>query len=108
MLFVSLPGLTVDNVPDYSQAPPDFIGGPNDYRACSTVFLTCQVVGETGTEKYLWTSTCTGGYFILSQTSEMTVGRAALQSIDSGMHTCTATRGELSGSDTIEMNVVGE
>ena len=100
-------GLTVTIDVDYSAAHP-VVGGPNDYRAASTVILTCQVEGATEAETYQWSSTCTG-CFINSQTMQnQIIGRAALQSIDPGTHTCTATRGGLSGSDTIEMNAVGE
>ena len=70
--------------------------------------LTCQVEGATGAETYLWTSTCTTGCFINHQIDRMTVARSTLQSVDSGNHTCTATCGGLTGSDTIEMNVVGK
>ena len=91
-------------------APPDFVGGPNDYRAASTLTLTCQATGGSGTISYLWTSTCTG-CFISSATEEsQAVGRTTLQSVDSGNHTCTVTDsdgGEM-GSATIEINVVGE
>ena len=104
-----MPGLTVTIDVDYT-TPPDFVGGPNDYRAASEVFLTCQVEGEDGSETYQWSSTCTGpGYscFVPGKTNE-TIARTTLRSTDSGNHTCTATRGGLSGNDTIEMNVVGE
>ena len=106
-LTCSLPaGLNVTIDVDYTP-PPDFVGGPNDYRAASTLHFTCQVTGGSGTILYLWTSTCTG-CFINSQTMQnQMVGRTTLQSVDSGTHTCMATRGGLTGSDTIEMNVIG-
>ena len=76
--------------------------------------LTCQVEGAIGTETYQWTSTCTGpnsNCFVPGKITE-TITRTTLRSTDSGTHTCTATRdtggSSLTGSATIEMNVVGE
>ena len=69
--------------------------------------LTCQAEG--GGWAFQWSSTCTGpGYscFVPGKTTE-TISRVVLRSTDSGSHTCTATRGGMTGSDTIEMNVVG-
>ena len=100
-----LPGLTVTIDVDYP-APPDFVGGPNDYRAASGVTITCQ--GGSGPVTYLWSSTCTG-CFINGMTEEnQVVGRSSLESVDSGTLTCMATRGSDTGSATIEINVVGE
>ena len=87
-------------------APPDFVGGPNDYRAASGVTLTCQVAGS-GTTTYLWSSTCSSNCFVPGHITPE-INRGTTRSTDSGMHTCTATRGALTGSATIEMNVVGE
>ena len=101
-------GLTVTIDVDYTP-PPGFVGGPNDYRAASTLILTCQVVPEAGSEIYLWTSTCTGPgstCFVPGRTSQA-IYRPVLRSTDSGSHTCTATRGALTATATIEMNVVG-
>ena len=109
LLFSLLPGLTVTINVDYT-APPDFVGGPNDYRAASAVILTCQVEGETGSETYQWSSTCTGpssGCFVPGRTAQP-ITRGTTRSTDSGNHTCTATRGALTGSATIEMNIAGE
>ena len=86
---------------DYSP-PSDFVGGPNDYRAASSVILTCQVKG-TGAETYRWTSSLPA----VSNQPNMR-SRTNLRSSDSGSHTCTATRDGMTGSATIEMNVVGE
>ena len=105
----SFPGLNVTIAPTYT-LPPDFVGGPNDYRAASEVTLTCQATGGSGTITYLWTSTCTGpnsNCFVPGKTDQG-IYRAILRSTDSGTHTCTATRGGLIGCATIEMNVVGE
>ena len=89
--------------------PSDFVGGPNDYRAASAVTLSCQVTGS-GITTYWWSSTCTGpssDCFVQALTTQE-ISRATTRSTDSGNHTCTATRGGLTGSATIEMNVVGE
>ena len=104
-----LPGLTVTIDVDYTR-PPDFVGGPNDYRAASRLFLTCQVTGGgSGPVTYNWTSTCSTGCFINSGTFQnQVVGRTVLQSVDSGIYTCMASRGSDTGSATIEINVVGE
>ena len=93
-------------------SPHDFGGGPNDYRAASSVTLTCQVEGATGAETYQWSSTCTGpnsNCFVPGQTTQA-ITRTALRSSDSGTHTCMATNAVtgLTGTATIEMNVVGE
>ena len=109
MVILSFPGLNVTIDVDYTP-PPDFVGGANDYRAASSVNLTCQVEGATRTETYQWTSTCTGpktNCFVPGKTNQ-TISRSSLHSTDSGNHTCTANRSSLTGSATIEMNVVGE
>ena len=101
ILFYPIVSVTIDV--DYTP-PPDFVGGPNDYRAASSVTLTCKVsAGITDG----WSSTCTGpssNCFVPGKTTE-NISRLVLQSSDSGTHTCYATRG---GNATIEMNVVGE
>ena len=104
-------GLTVSIIPTYTP-PPDFVGGPSDFRAASAVTLTCEVEGATGAETYLWTSTCTGpgsNCFVPGKTDQA-ISRTTLRSSDSGTHICTATLPitGLSGTATIEMNVVGE
>ena len=106
---LSLTDLSVSIMIDRTD-PSDFVGGPNDYRAASSVTLTCQVEGATGAETYLWTSTCTGPNSNCFVPGKITaeIDRGTLRSTDSGTHICTATRGGLTGSATIEMNVVGE
>ena len=109
--FLSLPTeLAVIIDVDYSEAPPDFVGDPNDYRAASMLLLICQAEGETGSETYEWTSTCTGCFINSWTFQNQVVGRATLQSVDSDNHTYTVTNsdgGEM-GSATIKINVVGE
>ena len=106
----SLSGLTVTIDVDYTP-PPDFVGGPNDYRASSSVTLTCRVEGETGLETYQWSSTCTGpwSHCFVHGSYYQTISRTTLRSTDSGNHTCTATNpyNGLAGTATIEMNVIG-
>ena len=94
-------GITVTIDVDYSAAPPDFVGGPNDYRAASSVILTCEVTG-TGAVTHQWTSS-------LPEVKDKpdTRTRTNLRSTDSGNHTCTVSGG-MTGSATIEINVVGE
>ena len=95
-------GLSVTIDIDYTP-PPDFVGGPNDYRAASSVTLTCQVERVTQTVSYDWTTT-------LSLFNESTLRRDILHSDDTGNHTCTVTdrSSGLTGRATIEMNIVGE
>ena len=100
--------LTVTIDVDYTP-PPDFVGGPNDYRAASTVTLTCRVIGGGWT--FQWSSTCTspGSDCFVPGKTTLAISRDTLRSTDSGNHTCTATRGiGITGSATIEMNVVGK
>ena len=57
--------------------------------------LTCQV-GNTptppiGAVVHEWTSTCSGGCFVLGQSRAATVGTQYLKAVDSGTHTCTVT-----------------
>ena len=92
---------------DYTP-PSDFVGGPNDYRATSTLTLTCQVTGGSGTVTYLWTSTCAGCFINSGTFQNQAVGRGSLQSVDSDTYTCMASRGSDTGNATIEINVVGE
>ena len=102
-LYVAPLQLTI-NV-DYT-SPPDFVGGSNDYRAASTLLLTCQVTGGSGTISYLWISTCTG-CFVLRKTDQ-TISRITLRSSESGTHTCTATDSVgNSGSASIMANIIG-
>ena len=60
--------------------------GP-DVNAAESLTLTCEVTGGTEEYSYQWSSNCTGNCFLTSQTT-MSVSQEALQSIDSGNHTC--------------------
>ena len=77
------------------------------YRAGSPLSLTCEATGVEGAF-YGWSSNCTGSCFTLGQ-SAMTVSTSYLESVDSGVHTCTVygVNGEV-GSESVPINVVGE
>ena len=94
--------------------PPGFIpGGPFEFRAASgPQDFACTATGGAGSGdyEYEWTSTCSRGC-AFQRTSTGTTSfftRGTLHSGDIGTHTCTATRGGESGSDSITLNVVGE
>ncbi len=89
-------------------APGGFFLKPPYYRAASSLTLTCKVEGLQGALTYNWTSDCTGGCFTQGRTTQ-SVEKLALQSTDSGFHTCTVTDpGGCTGNATIEVKVVGE
>ena len=93
---------------DYSP-PSDFTLQPPYYRAASSVNLTCNVDGLEGDIVYNWTSTCSGNCFVVSGRSSRSMSKWALQSTDSGFHTCTVSDiGGCVGNASIEMKVVGE
>ena len=57
----------------------------------------------------MWTSTCSSCSFRMTSTGATSViERASVHSRDIGTHTCTASRGGDSASDSIVFNVVGE
>ena len=86
---------------DYTPLPGAVLG-PNEYRAASNLFLTCQVEGATGTVNYTWDTTMPQG----SGAHRFTY---VLSSANTGTHTCTAMdeNGSM-GSDSVEVNVVGK
>ena len=92
--------------------PPGFTPGPNEYRAAlGPVDVTCTATGGAGIGNYhyVWTSTCSSCDFQTTSTGATSViNRQAIHSGDTGNHTCTATRGGESASDSIVFNVVGE
>ena len=77
------------------------------YRAGSPLSLTCEAVGVQGAF-YGWTSNCTGSCFVIGQSTK-TILTSYLESVDSGVHTCTVfgVNGE-TGSDSVTIKVVGE
>ena len=86
-----------DQYPDYS---------PPDYRAASSVQLTCVVSGSIGSVTYHWSSTCRDCF--ASNSSFHSVSEYLLRSRDAGIHTCTVTDSFGNrGNASIEMNVVG-
>ena len=101
--------ITVSGTP-----PPGFLPGTDEYRAASGPFtFTCTATGGpgTGNYQYVWTTTCTISECVFDTSSSgMTsvIERMAIHSGDGGTHTCTATRGGESGSDTVTVNIVGE
>ena len=57
----------------------------------------------------MWTSTCSSCSFRITLTgAKSVISRTAVHSGDIGTHTCTASRGGDSASDSIVFNVVGE
>ena len=79
-----------------------------EYLAGSSVVLSCSATGAVGLVTYEWTSTCTGECFITSQSTQNTVIKDSIHSIDGGNHTCTITDDiGNSGSTTIQMHVAG-
>ena len=94
--------------------PPGFVpSDPTQYRAASgPQVFTCTATGGAGSGDYdyVWTSTCSRGcnFQRASTGTTSVITRGTLQSGDNGTHTCTATRGGVSGSDSIILNVVGE
>ena len=112
-LLLSSPVQTVVITVTSRVDPPGFVpGGPFEFRAASgPQVFTCTATGGAGTGNYdyEWTSTCSGCVFQQTSTGITSViVRGALHSGDIGTHTCTATRGGESGSDSIILNVVGE
>ena len=87
--------------------PFDFtLPSPPYYRPATSVTLTCQVHGATGTVSYQWSSTCSS-CFASSSTSH-TISDSVLQSNDAGVHTCTAVDGNSNnGSNSTEMRLIG-
>ena len=101
--------ITVNGTP-----PPGFTpGSPTEYRAASGPYtFTCTATGAgMGGYMYVWTSTSSGSgsAFETSPTkSTKVIMRIGLHSGDGGTHTCTATKGEQSGSANITVTIVGE
>ena len=104
LLPALLPELAVNIRVSYTP-PPGFIPGPNEYRAASgPVTVTCIAVGGTETLNYQWSSNCRDCPFRSASSSK--VIRGAVNSGDTGTHTCTAD-GSRNGSAAITFKVVG-
>ena len=89
--------ITVDYTP-----PPDAVLGENEYRAASSILLTCGAEGFMGNVVYAWVST-------LGEGSGNQRGESILGSGDTGNHTCTVTDSSSnSGSATTQIIVVGK
>ena len=88
--------------------PSDFSLDPPNYRAGSSVTLTCRVEGMQEGLMYIWSSTCTHSCFVKGRTTQ-SVTRHGLRSVDSSTHTCAVidTLGS-TGNATIDMNVIGK
>ena len=111
-ILISPAALTVNITVSYTP-PPGFTPGPNEYREASgPVVVTCTATGGAGHEDYLyeWTSTCANCEFQMSSLSGETIiiNQTAVHSDDTGTHTCTASRGGESESDSIVFIVVGK
>ena len=90
--------ITVDYTP-----PPDAVLGENEYRAASSILLTCEAEDPVGSVGYAW-DTSLGEGSSSNQRSESILG-----SEDAGGHTCTVVDSTMnSGSATIEIIVVGK
>ena len=104
--------LTVSITVDRTDPPGFTPENPTDYRAASgPQIVTCSATGGSGSGdyQYVWTSTCSSCSFRTSSTGVTSViERTAVGSHDIGTHTCTASRGGDSASDSIVFNVVGE
>ena len=86
-----------DQYPDYS---------PPNYRAASTVTLTCVVSGAIGSISYRWSSTCRSCF--ASSSSSSSISEGMLRSRDVGVHTCTVIDGIGNRKNaSIQMNIVG-
>ena len=85
----------------------DFSVDPPNYRAGTSITLTCKVEGVTDGLNYTWSSTCAHNCFVRGRTTQ-SVTRHGLRSVDSGTHTCNAEDvwGH-SGTATVVMNVTG-
>ena len=104
--------LTVSITVDRTDPPGFTPENPTDYRAASgPQIVTCTAKGGSGSGDYdyEWTSTCSRCDFQRTSTGVTSViDRTAVHSRDIGTHTCTASRGGDSASDSIVFNVVGE
>ncbi|CAI8046104.1 hypothetical protein GBAR_LOCUS25483, partial [Geodia barretti] len=87
--------------------PSDFnLPSPPYYRPATSLTLTCRAHHPTGSVSYQWSSTCSSCF--ARSSSSQSITKTTLQSIDAGVHTCTATDGSgNTGSNTTEMRMMG-
>ena len=113
-LNITLVSLVVEITVDRTDPPGFTPENPTDYyrSASGPQVVTCRATGGSGSGDYdyEWTSTCSSGCVFKRTTTGVTsvINRTALHSDDIGTHTCTASRGEGSASESIVFNVVGE
>ena len=100
-------GLNVTIKVNYNP-PLDFTHpSPPYYRPATSVTLTCQVYGGTGTIRYRWSSTGSGSF--ASNSTAQIVSKNIITSSDRGIHTCTATDDDgNTGSNNTDMQLIGE
>ena len=101
--FLFLLDLAVTIIVTYTP-PPDVVDlGPNEYRAATTLNLTCVVEGATGTVSYKWMTS-------FNDNDIQSITRNILRPADTRTHTCTATDddGNETGSGSIDVIVVGK
>ena len=100
-------GLNVTIKVNYNP-PVDFTyPSPPYYRPATSVTLTCQVYGPTGSIKYNWTSTGSGSF--ASSSTSQNVTKTILTSTDRGIHTCTVTDSDgNTGSNSTDMQLIGK
>ena len=100
--------LTIPHILVRYYRPADFNGGQTEFRAASgPVTITCVAIGAgSGTINYQWSSTCRSCPFKSATSSAIT--RDAVDSGDTGTHTCEATRGGGIARFSFNFNVVGE
>ena len=85
MVFLSTPALELQ----VSVTPtPDL--GSTMFPAGSSLTLTCNVEGGHLPLMYDWSSMCGPGCFVSNQSTQ-SLTQDVLRSIDSGVHTCSAT-----------------
>ena len=83
--------------------PGDTVLGSNEYRAASSIVLTCLVEGVEGPVTYSWDSTLAAGENPDQRT------RSALRSDDTGTHSCNVTEDNVNfDTASIVINVVGK
>ena len=88
--------------------PPDEDLGENEYRAATTLNLTCQMAEAVGIVAYQWRSTCDNCFASANSTAQSIISEQLLSS-DTGTHTCNAMDSVgNTGIATFMMTVVGE